>query len=68
MQDIRCENCGRMLAKESDGILHIRTAKNGEEVLIQSGRVHFVCPGVVYTIKGKIRCRNTTRVDMLINA
>lgn len=62
-KDIRCENCGRLLAKETDGILHIKAGKHGGEILIQSGKVHFICPSFVYTDKGKKKCGSTHRIE-----
>lgn len=62
-KDIRCQNCGRMLARETDGVLHIKNGKNGEQILIESGKVHFICPGEIFTFQGKKKCGNTTRVE-----
>jgi phage FluMu protein Com len=62
-KDIRCANCGRLLAKETDGVLHIKTGRNGEQILVESGKVHFVCPSYVYKESGKIICNETTKIE-----
>lgn len=64
MQDIRCKSCGRLLAKHSDGVLCIKASKHGENILVESGKVHFVCPSFVWTEGGKVQCNETTRVSV----
>lgn len=64
MQDVRCKNCNRLLAKYNDSVLHIKASKHGEQVYLESGRVHFVCPSFVYTENGKIKCEETTRINL----
>jgi hypothetical protein len=60
--EIRCEHCGRLLAKYDDETVEIRTSRK-EKILILRGLIHFVCPWSVFTDKGRIKCGKTTKFE-----
>ena len=58
MQDVRCDKCGRLLAKQDqDGTIHIKTGGRGTEVIAQGGKYHLICPKVTYIDGKAVYCR-----------
>ena len=63
MIDIRCENCGRLLAKEDNGVIDIKTQIK-QKILIANGVITFFCPWIYFDHSGKKMCGKQTKVDI----
>ena len=71
-ETIRCQKCGRVLAKrDTDGSLHIKPAKGPQVLLSDVHRIMFVCEKISYfaqNIEGQkhsrgIQCSNKTLIE-----
>jgi len=62
MKEIRCESCKRLLAKESDGVIDIKTTVK-QRILIGPASITFICPWLYYTHVGRKLCGKKTVVE-----
>ena len=65
MKELRCSVCKRLLAKQDDdGVLHVKSGKGSTEILVSGGRVHLICPSVVFGKEGKVQCGSTNIIRL----
>lgn len=57
--EIRCEHCGRLLAKETDGVIDIKTTIK-QRILIGPVSVTFFCPWLYFNHEGRKLCGKKT--------
>ena len=61
-KDIRCEHCGRLLAKETDGVIDVKTTIK-QRILIGPTSIVFFCPWLYYTHAGRKLCGKQNKVE-----
>ena len=69
-QTVRCENCGRILAKiDSDGTVHIKPQKGPEIIASKDSKLMFCCEHITYfTTRSKDDPRTKHPTAKIINS
>jgi hypothetical protein len=63
MREIRCENCGRLLAKEDNGVVNIKTMIK-QKIMVTSRAIVFDCPWVYFNHEGRKNCGKQTKFEL----
>jgi hypothetical protein len=57
--EIRCQHCGRLLAKETDGVIDIKTTIK-QRILVGLTSITFFCPWLYFNHQGRKLCGKKT--------
>lgn len=63
-KDVRCEKCGKLIAKvDDDGTVHVKAGKRMPQVIAE-GRVTLICPGEVLRVgEAPLECGQLTHIN-----